>query len=240
MPSPSADATTQTSPSSPPGSTGPTDSTGYAIEIALSRDYLPDAAQVSGMSFGTRRVAGAWRPLVADLHRAGVRHARLPAPVDLCRDAGVASARALVLIRELTARAIAVDWVAHCHDGCAGQGMFDHLLPPERVDGGASGADDQAVRGWRDSFFLGKCVFRRGPGFVEVRDRRAGALELFTIDEPEHLVAIGQLTEGVPAGQVPAPVRRDLADARLIAAQAGQLWWLPTPAYRWPFPALAV
>ncbi|MFV2022465.1 DUF5825 family protein [Micromonospora sp. LOL_023] len=39
---------------------------------------------------------------------------------------------------------------------------------------------------------------------------------------------------------MPAPVRRDLADARLIAAQAGQLWWLPTPAYRWPFPALAV
>ncbi|ROO58403.1 hypothetical protein EDC02_0158 [Micromonospora sp. Llam0] len=239
MPSSSADVTTQTSPTSPPGSTGPTDWTGCAVEIALSRDYLPDAAQVTGMSLGARRITGAWRPLVAELHRAGVRHARLPVPVDLCPDAGAASGRALVLLRELTAHAVAVDWVARCHDGCAGQGMFDHLYPPDRVVG-AVGADDPAVRGWRDSFFLGKCVFRRGPGFVEVRDRRAGALELFTIDEPEHLVAIGQLLEGVPAGQVPAPVRRDLADARLIAAQAGQLWWLPTPAYRWPFPALAI
>lgn len=239
MPSSSADVTTQLSPSSPPRSTGPTDWTRCAIEIELSRDYLPDAAQVSGMSFGTRRITGAWRPLVAELHRAGVRHARLPDPVDLCPDTGAASGRALVLIRELTARAVAVDWVARCHDGCAGQGLFDHLYPPDRVDG-AAGAVDPAIRGWRDSFFLGKCVFRRGPGFVEVRDRRAGALELITIDEPEHLAAIGQLLEGVPARQVPAPVRHDLADARLIAAQAGQLWWLPTPAYRWPFPALAV
>lgn len=224
-------------PPPPPEMTDQTGWTGSGVEVELSRDYEPSAVRVPGMSLGTRRITGAWQPLAADLYRAGVRHARLAEPVDLCPAAGVASARALVLIRELTAHAIAVDWVARCRDGCAGQGLFNHLYPPDRVDGGA---EDATVRGWRQSFFLGKCVFRRGPGFVEVRDRRLGSLELFTIDEPEHLAAIKEMTEGVPARQVPAAVRRDLADARLIAEQAGHLWWLPTRAYRWPFPALAI
>ncbi|MFY1633551.1 DUF5825 family protein [Solwaraspora sp. WMMB335] len=211
--------------------------TGCGVEIELSRDYEPGAARIPGMSFGVRRITGGWGPQVADLYRAGVRHARLADPVDLCPDADVAAARALVLVRELTAHAIAVDWVARCHDGCAGGALFNHLYPPDRVDGAG---DDAAVRGWRESFFLGKCVFRRGPGFAEVRDRRLGSLEMFTIDEPRHLAAVERMTEGVPTGQVPATVRRDLTDARLIVEQAGHLWWLPTRAYRWPFPALGI
>ncbi|ASW58080.1 DUF5825 family protein [Plantactinospora sp. KBS50] len=221
----------------PAGSVGSAGWTAAGVEVELSRDYEPGAGRLPGMSFGTRRLAGAWQPLAADLYRAGVRHARLAEPVELCPAAGVGSARALVLIRELTAHAVAVDWVARCRDGCAGQGLFNHLYPPDRVDGAG---EDAAVRGWRESFFLGKCVFRRGPGFAEVRDRRLGSLEMFTIDEPEHLAAVRELTEGVPADRVPPAVRRDLADARLIAEQAGHLWWLPTRAYRWPFPALAV
>lgn len=208
-----------------------------AVEIELSRDYEPTTARVPGMSLGTRRITGRWEPLVAEFYHLGVRQVRIADPVDLCPDAGVVAARTLVLLRELTAYAISVDWVARCHDGCAGRGLFNHLCPPARVDGVD---DDAAVRGWQTSFFLGMCVSRRGPGFTEVRDRRLGTLEMYTIDEPAHLAAITELAEGVPAGQLPVPVREELTEARLVAEQSGYLWWLPTRAYRWPSPALSV
>jgi len=224
-------------PPSSPEFTEMTEWNASGVEIQLSRDYEPTAARVPGMSFGTRRITGVWEPLVAEFYHLGVRHVRLAEPVDLCPDAGVVAARTLVLLRELTAHAISAEWVARCHDGCAGRGLFNHLYPPVRVDGAG---DDAAVRGWRESFFLGMCVFRRGPGFTEVRDRRLGTLEMYTIDEPEHRAAIKKLVDGVPAGRLPAAVRQELAEARLIAEQAGHLWWLPTRAYRWPSPALSV
>jgi hypothetical protein len=83
-------------------------------------------------------------------------------------------------------------------------------------------------------------VYRYGPGFVEVRDRRSGTLQMYTIDESPHLDAIAAMAEGVVAADVPAGVRRDLADADLVAEHAGHLWWLPMRLYRWPFPSLGV
>jgi hypothetical protein len=207
------------------------------VEVELFRDYVPGAARIPGMALGVRRLTGPLRPVTAALHREGARYAKIAAPVDVCVDANLSSARALVLIRELTARAVAVEWTARCLDGCVGQGVLDHLYPPGRVEGTAHEA---LTRRWRLSYFLGKCVFRRGPGFVEVRDRRSGSLEMFTIDSPEHLSAIAAMLEGDLAADIAADVRRELTDAQLVAEQAGHLWWLPTPAYRWPFPALAV
>jgi hypothetical protein len=71
---------------------------------------------------------------------------------------------------------------------------------------------------------------------VQVRDRRSGELELFTIDDPRHLTA----AEGVPAGEVPPDVRRDLAAAGLLAGHDGHVWWLPAHVRRWPFPSLVI
>ncbi|MBB5827257.1 DUF5825 family protein [Micromonospora carbonacea] len=207
------------------------------VEVELSRDYDPAAARLPGMALGTRRLVGPCGETVAGWYAAGARHARLAHPVDLCADADARAARSLLLVRELTARGIAVDWTARCRDGCHGGDLFTHLCPPSRLDGDATGT--VAAR-WRAAFFLGRCVYRRGPGFVEVRDRRSGALEVVTIDEPGHLAAIAPLAEGVAATAVPADVRRDLVGAHLVAEQAGHLWWLPTRAHRWPFPALIV
>lgn len=207
------------------------------VEVELSRDYEPATARVPGIALGSRRLVGPWEPVAADLYRTGVRHARLAGPIELCPTADIGSARSLVLIRELTAHGIAVDWTARCLDGCVGRDLLSHLYPPARIDGTA---DDAAARRWRESFFLCKCVHRRGPGFIEVRDRRFGSLEMFTIDEPEHLTAITALAEGAPTADVPAGVRHDLGNAHLVTEHAGHLWWLPTRAYRWPFPALVV
>ncbi|MFK3979669.1 DUF5825 family protein [Micromonospora sp. NPDC050397] len=210
---------------------------GSEVRVELSRDYEPRARHLPGMALGQRTLTGPWGPVVAELYGMGARYARIDDPVDLCAGADVTSARALVLIRELTARGIAVAWVARCLDGCVGDDLFTHLYPPVRVDGAPDSAE--AAR-WREPFFLGKCVSRRGPGFIEVRDRRFGSLEMLTIDEPGHLAVIAATAEGVVADEVPADVRRELTDARVVTEHAGHLWWLPTRTHRWAFPAMAV
>nr|WP_275563983.1 DUF5825 family protein [Kitasatospora sp. SID7827] len=175
---------------------------------------------------------------VTELHRSGVRCLRLADPVPLCHDAPATAVRALMLVREATARGLAVRWSAHCADGCVDDGRFHHLHPPIRVTGAAPG--HHPAERWRATYFPGKCLYRRGPGFVEVRDRRHGTLELLTIDEPDHLDGIDVLAGGTPADRLPAAVRRDFTDAGLITEQAGLAWWLPMRVRRWPFPAMSV
>ena len=203
------------------------------ITVELWKDYDADARVLRGMAMGTHRLDGPWVTQVADLYAAGARYARLAEPVQLCAGGPWQSANALMFIRELTARGFAVNWIAHCRDGCDDDQLFSHLYPPMRVL-------PNATRTWRERFFPGKCAYRYGPGFVEVRDRRSGVLELVTISEKSHMDAIAALIEGVPVADIPVEVRDDFAAARLTAERAGRLWWLPNRMYRWPYPALLV
>jgi uncharacterized protein DUF5825 len=43
---------------------------------------------------------------------------------------------------------------------------------------------------WRSAYHPGKCFYRRGPGFLEVRDRRSGELSRFVIDDPTYVAAV--------------------------------------------------
>ncbi|WP_441248401.1 DUF5825 family protein [Kitasatospora sp. McL0602] len=206
------------------------------MEAELWLDYDPAARQLPGTALGSATLRGRARADVTELHGAGVRCVRLPEPVRLCPDGPAESARALLLVREATSQGLVVIWTAVCEDGCAGRRLFHHLYPPEQV----LGAADEVAAEWRARYFPSKCIFRRGPGFVEVRDRRFGTLELFTIDDPGHLDLVEALAEGVPAADVPPDVRRDFGEAALITEQAGRAWWLPLRVRRWPFPALTV
>ncbi|MFD9687826.1 DUF5825 family protein [Kitasatospora sp. NPDC001309] len=208
-----------------------------APEVELWLDYDPAVRELPGFALGRRTLTGPAQAEVTGLHRAGVRCLRLTEPVRLCADAPAASARALMLLREATGQGLAVLWRAVCPDGCAAQRRFHHLYPPEQLTGG--GAPD-VLADWRATYFPSKCVLRRGPGFVEVRDRRFGTLELFTIDEPGHLAQLEALSEGVEVDRLPDAVRRDFAEAGLIAEQAGRAWFLPMRVRRWPFPSLTV
>ncbi|MFF2073192.1 DUF5825 family protein [Kitasatospora sp. NPDC058162] len=207
-----------------------------APEAELWLDYDPVARDLPGFALGRRTLSGPARAEVTELHGAGVRCLRLTEPVRLCADAPAASARALMLLREATGQGLAVLWEAVCTDGCAAQRRFNHLYPPAQL----TGAPQDVADDWRAAYFPSKCVFRRGPGFVEVRDRRFGTLELFTIDEPDHLAQVEALAEGVEVGLLPDAVHRDFADAGLIAEQAGRAWFLPMRVRRWPFPSLTV
>ncbi|MFE6871092.1 DUF5825 family protein [Kitasatospora sp. NPDC057692] len=205
-------------------------------EVELWLDYDPAARELPGFALGRRPLSGPAQEEVTRLHRAGIRCLRLTEPVRLCADAPAASARALMLLREATGQGLAILWQAVCTDGCAARRRFHHLFPPEE----STGIPEDVVADWRATYFPSKCVFRRGPGFVEVRDRRFGTLELFTIDEPGHLAHLDALAEGVEVSLLPEAVHRDLAEAGLIAEQAGRAWFLPMRVRRWPFPSLTV
>ncbi|MFJ8437005.1 DUF5825 family protein [Kitasatospora sp. NPDC094019] len=205
-------------------------------EVELWLDYDPAVRELPGIALGRRTLSGPAETEVTELHRAGVRCLRLTGPVRLCADASAASARALMLLREATGQGLAVLWRAVCADGCAAGRRFHHLYPPEEL----TGPEPELLADWRATYFPSKCVLRRGPGFVEVRDRRFGTLELFTIDDPGHLAALDALAEGVEVGLLPETVHRDLAEAGLIAEQAGRAWFLPMRVRRWPFPSLTV
>jgi hypothetical protein len=205
--------------------------TGGTVTVRLWRDHDPVVRLVPGVAMGERRITADWAEVAVELYRQGARYARIAEPVELC---ATGPAGPLILLRELTARGLAVDWTARCADGCDADLLLRHLWPPSTVDG------TEAAGEWARTFFPCKCVYRHGPGFVEVRDRRFGSLELFTIDEPEHLAAIGALAGGAPNGAVPAAVRAELGAARLLGEHRGLLWWLPARVYRWPFPPLLV
>jgi hypothetical protein len=205
-----------------------------SVPVELWRDHDPLVRQLDGMALGDALLTGDLGAAARDLYAAGARCVRLAEPVDLCRDASATSARALVLIRELTGRGMAVEWTARCADGCVADRGLAHLYPP----GDVLGAPAAVAADWRATYFPCRCVYRRGPGFVEVRDRRFGTLEMFTIDDPRHMAAIDAMAEGTPS--VPDDVLADLAGAGLVAEQAGHLWWLPVRVHRWPTPALMV
>lgn len=208
------------------------------VELALWRDPSPSARRLPGMAMGTVEINQDWVAEAVRLYRDGVRAVTLGRPVALCGPEAEESAGAVALIRELTAHGISVEWTATCRPGCDDDLVFGHLWPPATVDGAAD--PDAVAREWRRRFFPAKCVFRRGPGFLEVRDRRWGSLELFTIEEPAWIDAVAAMVEGAPVETVPQAAREAFADARLTVTRAGRLWWLPARVRRWPFPPLLV
>jgi Family of unknown function (DUF5825) len=206
------------------------------VKVELWREYDPRAKDLPGMYLGAQTIDGSWGAAAERLHREGVACVRIAEPVDACRTGTVHAARTLVLIRELTARGTAVEWEVRCGDGCVADHRYDHLYPPARV----LGQPDAVLAVWRDTFFPAKCIYRHGPGFMQVRDRRSGGLELFSIDDPRHLAAIETAAEGAPTNLVPPDVRGEFTAAGLLAESAGHVWWLPARVRRWPFPAFLV
>ncbi|MDQ2836279.1 MAG: DUF5825 family protein [Actinomycetota bacterium] len=170
----------------------------------------------------------------------GVHTMRWSEPVDLRRPDGLA---ALSVIRDATARGIVTDWelVRPAPEAQFApdidQTLLAHLYPPRAIDGDPS---HDWSRPWREGFFIGKLVYRHGPGFIQVRDRRGGKLELYVIDEARHLNAIGASARGCSPAAIDQVVLAELLGARLVLLVADRLLWLPYRIQRWPLPPMAV
>jgi hypothetical protein len=220
-------------------------------ELSLWRDHDPGVHGIAGIDLGRLPVRTRPRVLVRDLYARGVRRVRLDRPVDL---SGAMGPRTLVdgmiLLQELTAWGIVVDWTVRWGENQQVWEQLQHVYPPrEFAPGPAAPAASASTREtvvpaelehWRRTFYLCKCFYRRGPGFLQVRDRRRGVLNRFVIDDPRYLAAVDRLLDGAPVEDLPPDVLGDFVQEGL-AGTAGTLgWWLPYRVRRWPWPAVMV
>lgn len=137
------------------------------------------------------------------------------------------------LLRELTSYGISVGWrMRTSHDDTRWSDLW-HLFPPSEVEipGGTAG---QTWEFWRKQFFYGLCIMRRGPGIIDVRDRRFGRIRRLSFTSPPHLEAIGRLERGAPASSVAPDVLAELEEARVVMAIGGMRLWLPCRFRRSP------
>jgi hypothetical protein len=108
-----------------------------------------------------------------------------------------------------------------------------HLPPPQD--------DDDAIGVWRSRFRLGLCYYRRGPGFIQIKDvRDPSASAAFVLDDP---LLIRVFTRCLVPTRMPevAPDERGAIEALLAEGLMLQLEdlvvILPYRMARWPIPA---
>lgn len=203
-----------------------------AVRMTLWKDRNPAAMRLPGMYAGAVDRLDDPFSAVSRLAARGVQFARLRDTVDLADADGAAAVSALVVVRELTSHGIAVDWTIRMPAGAAGWQLLSHLYPPVAVLCG-SGSESVTTQ-WRDSFHAAKCGYRRGPGFLEIRDRRTGTFRRTVIRSAGHDQAILPLLRGVPAAALDETVTRRYMDADLVHRAGRFLWWTPYLIRRWP------
>ncbi|GAA3776785.1 hypothetical protein GCM10022403_009440 [Streptomyces coacervatus] len=173
---------------------------------------------------------------VRGLYERGVRCVTLDEPVQL-RTPAPRDLRALDFVRIATARGLLVRWQLRAGrraDPALTARHLTHLQPPVSLDG--SGQAERLAQ-WRERFYVGRCVWRRGPGFVQIRDRRDGVLQRFDLTEPAYVRAVALLEEQRP-GEVDPEVL-DALRAEHLVLRFGELdWWAPSLIDRWPAPSM--
>lgn len=217
------------------------------LTVRVWRHHAPEASAVPGVDLGTDVITADVATEAGNLVARGARRVALTDPVDLAAPASPAAVvRDLVLIRELTSHAVAVDWRVRLAPDTDWR-LLNHLHPPAGVTcagvdpGEASGSGgDDVQREWASTFHLCRLVYRHGPGFVQVRDRRAGDLACLTIDDPDYLAAIEALRPGAPGSSVPAEILADFAGEGLVGTVGGIAWWMPYRVRRWPWPVMTI
>jgi hypothetical protein len=178
------------------------------------------------MSLGSWVLTPGTRVSADDLFAAGARRVTFHEVVDADSADAAGAVRALTLIRDLTACGVVVGWELRPGVGQDWREL-SHLYPPTSViaDGGPGSADPREQ--WARGYLMTKCVVRRGPGLLQVRDRRFGGLRNITIVRSDYLDAIAALEYGAPADQVPAGILREFLTQRLVGLAGGMAWWLP-------------
>lgn len=141
--------------------------------------------------------------------------------------------RFVELLRELTSYGIAVEWRLRATPGDTRWRDLWHLPPPSEVVLPA-GAADRTWEFWQGQFYYGLCMMRRGPGMIEVRDRRWGRLRCLRFASPLHLAEIEHLEKGATASSLAPEVLAEFEAARVVLAIGDMRLWLPCRFRRSP------
>ncbi|MFI8103742.1 DUF5825 family protein [Streptomyces sp. NPDC086023] len=200
------------------------------ISVTAWRDYEPEACLLEGMSLGEATIAQPSGAAAESLWRLGARRVRINHLVDLATPAA-ADFAALGLIRDLTSHAVFVEWRLHLPDADASWRLFSHLHPPVSIDGSPGST---VLSQWRRDHYLGKLAWLRGPGFIQIRDRRWGDLRLFTLDQPGELAAVVALSEATAPSLTARAAVKELGRHHLALQIGKQLWFAPYSYRRRP------
>ena len=194
------------------------------VEVVLWRDYEASALPMGSATVGTDAV-----PAAAAFYADGVRRVDLADVVDLASGADAATMAALVLVRELTAWGIAVDWRLRLPADAGGARLLSHLHPPTEVLG-----LPEVQAAWARDYHFFKCAYRHGPGFVEVRDFRSRLLRKITIGDARYREVIAGLVAGRPLAELPKDIVGPLIEVGLVGLVGASAVWLPYRVRRWP------
>jgi hypothetical protein len=171
---------------------------------------------------------------VARAERASQR-LRLAAPLSLGRDPA-ADVAALRLLTEAIARQVPVDWALGDEPPWPVRTLV-HLPPPRGATGPAA---RRYADQWRDLHQFGLCTYRRGPGFVRVRDLRPGGPNRRVVVDAPWAGRFEALAAATADAAVPAfgQLLGELTDAGLAIRLGDQYQVLPFRPRRWPVPFL--
>jgi hypothetical protein len=142
------------------------------------------------------------------------------------------------LLRELTSYGIAIEWRLRASHTDARWRDLWHLFPPTQVVAPA-GTVGQTLEFWQREFHYGLCVMRRGPGLIEVRDRRSGRSRCLRFTSARHLEAIDRLEAGVPASSLEPELLAEFEAARVVMVIGDMRLWLPCRFRRSPLSPVA-
>ncbi|MEU6708212.1 RiPP maturation radical SAM C-methyltransferase [Streptomyces wuyuanensis] len=204
----------------------PVGSSPTRLTLTCWKDYEPACRILPGMCLGDITVDAPPAVSAQSLWDQGARRVELPGWTVLAPDGDdEQTCHVLSLVRDMTSLAVFVDWRLVLEEGAPPWRMLSHLHPPSEIRAGADG--DEILRQWREQYYLGKFVWLRGPGFIQIRDRRWTGLRRFTLTDSQELAAVEALTNGDPE----FPVSRYILDAfraeDLTIRIDGRTWFAP-------------
>jgi len=144
----------------------------------------------------------------------------------------------LAWLRDQHTAATGVTWQATI-DPAFDPAPLHHLQPPD-----PTGPMPATLARWRAAHRPALCYYRRGPGFIQVKDvRRAGAGARFVLDHPALVATFDRCLEPTRLDTLDADHLRSaraLADEHLVLVVDGWALTLPHRMRRWPVPSQVV
>jgi hypothetical protein len=202
------------------------------FRIAAWRDYEPAVAHLPGVFQGVLTLPDGDRARIDTLYGGGTRMIQLRDEIGLA-EGPERFVAALRLIGDATAIGLRVRWrlsLAGITEDLTWRDLV-HLHPPSDIapDPGAS-----IRQAWASEHAFNACTSRRGPGFVQIHDRRRSGLHRFTITKPLLLEVIETAQRAVPVKSLPVDCVESLTRAGLFANVDGIGWWMPYQMRRRP------
>ena len=173
---------------------------------------------------------------LARLVAARIFHLTIATPLALDATNAKRSLEFLRFNRDCLSFGIHLDWTGTVED-TLDSARLSHLVPPRVSD------DDARQATWARDHSYGRCYWRNGPGFVLIKDTRAGGEPArFVLDEPDTVALFRALASPKRADETNANPRdlSALLDEGLVLSLDGWLLALPSRMRRWPIPALAL